>query len=79
MRRSPVGKVAQPPIFKVEQPMRFQYFFTDDGTSNFLVSRNPTLFSKYGRSEGDLNVLGCVTSFGDNFGTYFIDELEENA
>ena len=76
MRRSPVGKVSQPPIFKVEQPMRFQYFFTDDGTSNFLVSRNPTLFSKYGRSEGDLNVLGCVTSFGDNFGTYFIDELE---
>jgi len=67
----------KPPVYKVESPMRFQYFFTDDGTSNFLVSRNPTLYSKYGRAEGNLNILGCVTSFGDNFGSYFIDELEE--
>ena len=65
------------PVYKVEQPMQFQYFFTDDGTSNFLVSRNPCLLSKYGRREGNLNILGCVTSFGDNFGSYFIDELEE--
>lgn len=65
------------PVYKVEQPMQFQYFFTDDGTSNFLVSRNPCLLSKYGRGEGLLNILGCVTSFGDNFGSYFIDELEE--
>ena len=76
-RRPRTPAPVQTPVYKVEQPMKFQYFFTDDGTSNFLVSRNPCLLSKYGRGEGHLNILGCVTSFGDNFGSYFIDEVEE--
>lgn len=64
-------------VHKVEQPMRFQYFFTDDGVSNFLISRTPSLYSKYGKGEGNLTILGCITAFGDNFGSYFTDELED--
>ena len=67
----------QPVVHKVEQPMCFQYFFTDDGLSNFLISRTPSLYTKYRKGEGNLNILGCLTSFGDNFGSYFTDDLED--
>jgi len=73
----PRKKKLTAPIYKVDQPMRFQYFFTEDGVSNFLVSRTPSLFTKYGSAEGNINVLGCVTSFGEDFGVYFTDELED--
>ena len=51
---------------------------TDDGLSSFLVGRTPSFYTRYSSGEGNLKILGCVTSFGDNFSAYITDELCED-
>ena len=63
-------------VEKVENPMKFHYFVTDDGTSSYLVSRNPIFCTKYAKEEGNLNILGSVTSFGDSFSMYITSDDE---
>ena len=70
--------ISIPIINKVENPMKFQYFITDDGLSSFLVGRTPSFYTRYSSGEGNLKILGCVTSFGDNFSAYIVDELCED-
>ncbi len=63
-------------VHKVQQPMKFEYFFSNDGISTLLVSRSPVMYTHYGKHEGDLNILGSVTSFGEDIGSYFQDFVE---